>query len=145
MPLILAAFGCGLLFGGGLLLSGMTEPTRVLGFLDLLGHWDPTLAIVMAAALAIVIPGFALARRRRAPLLAPASQWPTTTAIDPPLMTGAVLFGIGWGLVGLCPGPALVNLASLMPQSAVFVVAMGLGMALHDLWRNRHAARPEPA
>ena len=145
MP-ILSAFLCGLMFGAGLVVSGMTDTAKVLGFLDVLaipkGGWDPTLAIVMAAALIVSIPGFALARRRERPVLADIAAWPTRTAIDRPLIVGAVLFGAGWGLVGLCPGPAIVNLATLSPPVLLFVAAMIAGMAAHALWRRRarHAA-----
>src|SRR6478672_3613059 len=127
----MAAFVCGLIFGTGLLISGMAQPAKVLDFLDLFGTWDPSLALVMAAALAVSSAGFAIAKPRR-PLLAPQNHWPTRTGVDPPLVIGAALFGAGWGLVGLCPGPALVDLATLSPQVMVFVLAMGLGMALHD-------------
>src|SRR6267154_1406111 len=102
MPMI-ASLLCGLIFGAGLLISGMVQPTKVLGFLDIFGAWDPSLAVVMIAALAVSAPGFMLAGRRARPLFAPKSFWPSKTQIDPPLVAGAVLFGIGWGLVGLCP------------------------------------------
>lgn len=134
----IVSFVCGLIFGAGLLISGMAQPAKVLNFLDLFGTWDPSLALVMAAALAVSGIGFVIAKPRK-PLLAPQSLWPTHTDIDPPLIFGAVLFGSGWGLVGLCPGPALINLATLSPQVIVFVVAMGAGMALHDWWRRRRA------
>jgi uncharacterized membrane protein YedE/YeeE len=141
MPVILSALACGLIFGFGLAISGMTQPTKVLGFLDVLGigngTWDPTLAFVMAGALAVAAPGFAFARRRGRPILAAASLWPTKADIDRPLVAGAVLFGIGWGLVGLCPGPAIANLATLSPRVAVFVVAMGIGMLALDYRRRR--------
>jgi uncharacterized membrane protein YedE/YeeE len=137
----LAAFICGLVFGLGLVISGMTDTVRVLGFLDVLaipkGTWDPTLLIVMAAALAVSLPGFALARRRQRPVLAAAAAWPSRTDIDKPLIAGAVLFGIGWGLVGLCPGPAIANLATASPGIVLFVVAMIAGMVALDAWRRR--------
>lgn len=141
MPQLLAAFGCGLLFGAGLLISGMTQPDKVLGFLDIFGAWDATLAFVMAGAVLITSLGFSLARRRGAPILATKLQWPTRSDIDAPLLTGAALFGIGWGLVGLCPGPAIVNLASLSLPVIVFVVAMAVGMLGFDLWRERASMR----
>jgi hypothetical protein len=141
MPVILAALACGLIFGFGLAISGMTQPTKVLGFLDVLGigsgTWDPTLAFVMIGALAVAAPGYALARRREKPILAPANLWPTKADVDRPLIAGAVLFGIGWGLVGLCPGPAIANLATLSPRVVAFVVAMGIGMLALDYWRRR--------
>jgi uncharacterized membrane protein YedE/YeeE len=133
----LASFVCGLIFGFGLLISGMAQPTKVLGFLDIFGRWDPTLAFVMAAALAVSATGFALVRQGKRPLLAARYLWPTRTDIDRRLVTGSILFGVGWGQVGLCPGPALVNLAGLMPSVMVFVVAMAAGMILKDLWDRR--------
>jgi hypothetical protein len=136
----LASFICGLIFGLGLLISGMTQPPIVLGFLDVFGRWDPTLAFVMAGALAVSAAGFALARRRPRPLLAATHLWPSRTDIDRPLVIGSILFGVGWGLVGLCPGPALENLASLSPKVIVFVIAMGLGMIAKDVWERRASA-----
>jgi uncharacterized membrane protein YedE/YeeE len=133
---MIASLVCGLVFGAGLLVSGMVQPTKVLGFLDIFGAWDPSLAVVMAAALAVSTPGFMLANRRSRPLLATKSFWPTKSDIDRPLVVGAALFGLGWGLVGLCPGPALENLATLSPGIFVFVAAMAGGMALHDFWQN---------
>ena len=130
----LASFLCGLIFGSGLLISGMTQPTKVLGFLDIFGRWDPTLAFVMAGALAVSSVGYALARRQIRPVIAAEHFWPKKTDIDRPLVIGSVLFGIGWGLVGLCPGPALENLASLSPRVFVFVIAMIAGMGVFDIW-----------
>ncbi len=148
MP-ILSAFLCGLIFGFGLVISGMTDTAKVLGFLDVLalpkGGWDPTLAIVMAAALTVSIPGFWLARRRERPLFAEAAAWPTKAAIDRPLIAGAALFGAGWGLVGLCPGPAIANLATLSLPVILFVAAMLAGMAAHDLRRRQRAPAPDAA
>jgi uncharacterized protein len=143
MPLILASLISGLVFGLGLLISGMMQPAKVLGFLDVFGAWDPTLAVVMAAALAVASVGFALTRRRAAPLYATQSAWPTVTDIDRPLMAGALMFGIGWGMVGLCPGPALENLATLSPRVIVFVIAMAAGMLLHGMWQSR-GGEPKP-
>lgn len=137
MPLMLASFICGLVFGTGLLISGMTQTEKVLGFLDFFGAWDATLAFVMAGAVAVASVGFALARRRGAPLLAAQSLWPTRRDIDAPLVVGAALFGIGWGLVGLCPGPALVNLAGLSLPVIVFVAAMAAGMLGFEAWDKR--------
>jgi uncharacterized protein len=141
--LALASFVCGLIFGWGLLISGMTQPARVLGFLDIFGHWDPTMALVMAGALAVSTLGFVIAKRRVAPVFAAQSLWPTRTDIDRRLVTGAVLFGAGWGMVGLCPGPALENLATLSPRVIVFVVAMGAGMVLQDAWQRRAPSAAE--
>jgi len=133
---IIAPFLCGLIFGAGLLVSGMVQPTKVLAFLDIFGAWDPSLAVVMAAALAVAIPGFAFANRRTQPILARQNFLPGKTQVDAPLLLGAGLFGIGWGLVGLCPGPALESLATLSPGVVVFVVAMAGGMVVHDAWQS---------
>ncbi len=140
MALIVTSFGCGLLFGLGLLISGMTEPDKVLGFLDFFGAWDATLALVMAGAVAVGGAGFALARRQKAPLLAPAFAWPSRSEIDAPLLIGSVLFGIGWGLAGICPGPALVNLEGLSAPIVAFVTAMIVGMFGYELWQRGGAA-----
>jgi uncharacterized protein len=133
----LASFLCGLIFGSGLMISGMTQPAKVLGFLDIFGRWDPTLAFVMAGALVISSVGYTLARCQRRPVIVAQHSWPNRTDIDRPLVVGSVLFGIGWGLAGLCPGPALENLASLSPRVIVFVMAMIAGMSLLDLWQRR--------
>src|SRR6201999_592944 len=140
MPMIFASFGCGLVFGLGLLISGMTEPEKVLGFLDFFGAWDATLAFVMAGAVSVAGAGWALARRRSAPLFAAKFSWPSRSDIDAPLVAGSVLFGIGWGLSGICPGPALVNLAGLAAPMIVFVAAMVLGMLGYELWQRRKVA-----
>ena len=142
----LASLLCGFISRWGLLISGMIRPDKVLGFLDVLaipsGKWDPSLAVVMAAALAVTGLGYALARRR-APLFESQNQWPTQTVIDRPLVVGSALFGIGWGLVGLCPGPAIENLATLSWPVLVFVVAMAAGMVAYRLWEARAAASAE--
>jgi uncharacterized membrane protein YedE/YeeE len=132
---IIAPLLCGLIFGAGLLVSGMVQPTKVLGFLDIFGAWDPSLAVVMAAALAVAAPGFMLARNRPRPWLAGQYFWPGKSEIDAPLLLGAGLFGIGWGLVGLCPGPALESLATLSPGVIIFIGAMAGGMLVHDIWQ----------
>ncbi len=143
--LILASLVCGFIFGIGLLVSGMTQPAKVLGFLDIFGAWDPSLAVVMAAALAVAGVGYVLAQRRAAPMLVPTFDIPARTDIDAPLITGSALFGIGWGLVGLCPGPALENLATLSPQVIVFCIAMAVGMVAHDHWYARRPTTPDAA
>jgi uncharacterized membrane protein YedE/YeeE len=139
MPTILAALVSGLVFGFGLAISGMTQPTKVLGFLDVLGfasgRWDPTLAFVMIGALAVAAPGFLLTRRRARPLFATIAAWPSKREIDRPLLAGAMLFGIGWGLVGLCPGPAIANLSTFSSRVVAFVIAMAAGMLALDVWR----------
>jgi uncharacterized membrane protein YedE/YeeE len=137
MRLPLIALAAGLLFGAGLAVSGMHDPAKVLGFLDVAaiasGGWDPSLAFVMAGGLAVTLPAFWYARRRKAPLAAPAFQTPTATAIDKRLMLGALLFGGGWGLVGYCPGPALASLAFGATGTILFALAMVAGMALARL------------
>jgi uncharacterized membrane protein YedE/YeeE len=145
MGTILAALVCGLVFGIGLVISGMTQPTKVLGFLDIFGTWDPTLAFVMGGALLAAAPGFYFARKRTQPLLAAQFRWPTRNEIDGTLIGGSVLFGAGWGLIGLCPGPAIVNLATLLPQVAVFVIAMGIGTLSLTLWRRIAGGPPTMA
>jgi uncharacterized protein len=142
---VLASLVCGFVFGWGLTISGMIQPAKVLGFLDVFGipngTWDPSLAVVMAVGLTVASIGYVLVRRRP-PLFEKESLWPTKKEIDRPLLFGALLFGVGWGLVGLCPGPAVANLATLS-SVIVFVVAMALGMLAHDLWLAR-AAEPAP-
>ena len=128
----------GTLFGLGLALSGMMDPARVLGFLDPAGSWDPTLAFVLGCAVAVSALSVMLSRRMMRPLLVDRFDLPTRTRIDRPLILGAGLFGIGWGLSGFCPGPALASLSLGLPKSLLFVVAMLLGMALHD--RRLHPA-----
>jgi hypothetical protein len=135
--LLAASFLCGFVFGLGLLISGLMQPAKVLAFLDVFGAWDPSLLVVMAAALAVSSIGFALAQRRPRPLLSPQSYLPTSRDIDRPLVIGSALFGVGWGLVGLCPGPALANLATLSLPVVDFVVAMMVGIVAHDAWRTR--------
>jgi uncharacterized membrane protein YedE/YeeE len=133
MPLIVSAFASGLLFGLGLIVSQMVNPAKVLGFLDVFGRWDPSLALVMGGAVAVSSLGYFVARRRGVPVLAPRLEIPTRRDLDPRLIGGAALFGIGWGLVGLCPGPALVGLTFGPWQVFVFVAAMIVGMAVFRL------------
>jgi uncharacterized membrane protein YedE/YeeE len=135
----LAALVCGLIFGWGLLISGMVEPTKVIGFLDIFGAWDPSLAVVMATALAVSGVGFRIVAVREHPLLSAQTMWPTKSDIDGPLLIGSALFGVGWGLVGLCPGPALENLATLSPQVIAFVVAMAFGMVSYSFWDKKRS------
>jgi uncharacterized membrane protein YedE/YeeE len=138
--LAISSLLCGLVFGFGLLISGMTQPAKVLGFLDVLGRWDPTLAFVMTGALVVSSAGYAIARRQSRPILSARHLWPAQCDIDRSLVVGSILFGIGWGLVGLCPGPALENLANLSPRVIAFVLAMLAGMIAQEFWRSRLSA-----
>jgi uncharacterized membrane protein YedE/YeeE len=133
----------GVVFGVGLALGGMTNPAKVLGFLDVAGAWDPTLAFVMGGALAVSAAGFALARRRARPWLSATFALPTRKDIDTPLVAGAALFGVGWGLVGLCPGPALANLARGSVEIWIFVAAMAAGAFAQRLLARRPRAAAE--
>lgn len=125
------AFLSGLLFGIGLILSRMADPAKVLNFLDFTGDWDPSLAFVMIGAIAVGLVGFYLARQRPSSLLDKPIQLPTATKIDKQLVIGSSLFGIGWGLAGICPGPALVTLSAGMAPALIFVISMLFGMMLY--------------
>lgn len=127
---IALGFLSGLVFGLGLILSGMADPAKVLNFLDLFGAWDPSLAFVMGGASLTAFFGYRLVWRRSAPLAAPAFDLPTATAIDAPLLSGAAIFGIGWGIGGFCPGPAWTSLALASPGIVVFLPAMLVGIVL---------------
>ncbi len=135
----LAEFGVGLLFGLGLILAGMTDPSKVLGFLDLAGLWDPSLAFVMGGAILVSLGAFTLAKKRTTSFLGGAMQMPTRRDIDKRLVTGSLLFGAGWGLAGFCPGPALVSVGTGKPKAVVFVLAMLAGMALFEMLERRPA------
>jgi uncharacterized membrane protein YedE/YeeE len=130
MSVVLVAIVSGVLFGLGLCISQMINPARVIGFLDVAGRWDATLLFVMGGAVVLTGIGFPLIARRSAPLLAERFHLPTKSDIDAPLIVGSVVFGLGWGLAGLCPGPALTALASLSPSVGLFVVAMLAGQWL---------------
>ena len=136
MTVVIAAI-VGLIFGLGLLVSGMANPHKVLGFLDLAGPWDPSLALVMGGAVAVGLVGFAWARKRQRSLLGQPMQLPTRQDIDAPLVIGSALFGIGWGLAGYCPGPALVGITAGMTSAIIFSAAMLAGMVLFGLWQGR--------
>ncbi|NBS97235.1 MAG: hypothetical protein EBT08_13995 [Betaproteobacteria bacterium] len=129
----LSEFLVGLLFGLGLLLSGMTDPGKVLGFLDLFGNWDPSLALVMGGAIGVGVFAFTLAKKRTVSFLGGVMRMPTSSQIDRRLIVGALLFGAGWGLAGFCPGPALVSLAAGQPKAAVFVAFMVVGMIIFEV------------
>ncbi len=124
MSTIVVALVSGIIFGLGLCVSEMINPTRVIGFLDVFGRWDATLLLVMAAAVTVAGIGFPLVARRAKPILADKFVVPEKTDIDLRLITGSVLFGVGWGLAGLCPGPAIAALASMSPPILMFVAAM---------------------
>lgn len=130
MKAAIIALLAGLLFGCGLIVSGMADPAKVSAFLDLTGLWDPSLALVMAGAVGFAAPGFTLARRRDHTLLGQSFHPPGKRGIDIRLVAGSVLFGIGWGLAGICPGPALVLLSAGSAGGAVFCAAMLAGMGL---------------
>jgi uncharacterized protein len=127
----LSAFAAGLVFGIGLIVSGMTDPGKVIGFLDVAGSWDPSLAFVMGGAILVGFFAFRLAGRRAQAFLGGAMHLPQRRDIDRRLVGGSLLFGIGWGLAGFCPGPALVSFASGVDQAAVFVAAMLGGMLIY--------------
>lgn len=132
----------GLLFGAGLTLSGMVNPARVLGFLDIAGAWDPTLAVVLVAALIPSSISYAVVRKMKRPLLAEGFRIPQNHLVDRRLIAGAALFGIGWGIVGLCPGPAIAGVVFGYWQSWLFVAAMVGGMWLQRVYADRRDARP---
>ena len=137
----LMALLAGLLFGAGLILSGMTDPSKVLGFLDLAGNWDPSLAFVMGGALLVGLLAFPLAAKRPESILGDPMRLPTATQIDRRLVLGGLTFGAGWGLAGYCPGPALASLVQGGVKPSLFFIAMLAGMALFELFE-RIKTRP---
>ena len=141
MKLSLSALGCGILFGAGLALSGMVQPQKIIGFLDVTGAFDPSLLFVMAGALIVLVPAQALARRREAPLLAPRFASLARLRVDRRLVTGSILFGIGWGLSGFCPGPGIASAGVGLRDALWFLPAMTAGMLLFRVWESR-AHRP---
>ncbi|APW36834.1 hypothetical protein RD110_06185 [Rhodoferax koreense] len=134
---IFSALLAGLIFGLGLIVSGMANPAKVLDFLDLAGRWDPSLALVMAGAVGVAFPAFRLAARRQRSLLGTPMHLPTARGIDRRLVTGSLLFGAGWGLAGFCPAPALVALGMAEAKALVFVLAMVAGMGIFNLLEAR--------
>ncbi|MBB3967350.1 MULTISPECIES: YeeE/YedE family protein [Rhizobium/Agrobacterium group] len=133
-----AALASGIVFGFGLSLSGMLNPARVQGFLDVLGNWDPSLAFVLGGAVAVAFIGVQVMKKMRHPAFDDSFHVPTNRTIDAPLVIGSALFGIGWGIGGLCPGPAVASLSVGFPQTVLFVVAMLVGMILYDrIWSGR--------
>jgi uncharacterized protein len=137
-----SSFVVGLVFGLGLLVSRMADPAKVLGFLDLAGDWDPSLALVMAGAIAVGAIGFALARRRPKALLGGPMRLPVARQIDRRLIVGSALFGMGWGLAGFCPGPALTAVGMGQPKALLFVLAMLAGMGIYEYLERRRLAPP---
>ena len=137
----LFSFFAGLVFGAGLMVSGMTNPAKVLGFLDLAGRWDPSLALVMAGAIAVGLVAFSIARRRNTTWLGLPLLIPVATHIDRRLVIGSALFGVGWGLAGICPGPAVVLVVAGGAKGLIFFAAMLAGMGLFE-WFERTAEKP---
>jgi len=140
-------FAVGLVFGMGLYLSGMTQPSKVQGFLDISGRWDPSLAFVMAGAIAVGFLAFSVVKRRTRTFLGDELQLPPIGKVDKPLVVGSFIFGVGWGLLGVCPGPAIFNVGLFDLPTAIFVVSMAVGMALERVISNVPASKPttEPA
>ena len=133
----LSAFVAGLVFGLGLIISGMSNPAKVLGFLDLAGTWDPSLMFVMAGAIAVGAVSFAFAKKRARTFLSGAMHLPQARDVDARLVAGSVVFGVGWGLAGFCPGPALVAVGAGTEKAAWFVLAMLAGMLLYEVLERR--------
>lgn len=131
--MIIISFLAGLIFGIGLIISGMADPSKVLAFLDVAGLWNPSLIVVMAGAIGVGFFAFLWAKSRKTTLLGGEMKLPSATKIDRRLIIGAVMFGIGWGIAGFCPGPALVGLGMGLPKALIFVAAMLAGMALYEL------------
>lgn len=133
----ISEFLVGLLFGTGLVVSGMTDPGKVIGFLDLFGTWDPSLALVMGGANLVGLVAFTVAKKRTTTFLGDAMHLPTSRDIDKRLLLGSLLFGAGWGLAGFCPGPAIVSLGAGQAKAAVFVAALLVGMLLFEINERR--------
>jgi uncharacterized protein len=141
----LSALVAGLLFGAGLLLSGMTNPSNVYAFLDVTGRWQPSLAFTMAAAVAVALPAYQLAHRRERTLLGFRIDWPDRFSIDRPLLLGSAIFGIGWGLSGICPGPGLILLTRPTLHAVSFFVGLVLGSLAASLqWRQQREPQHSP-
>lgn len=139
MMIAIAALLSGLVFGLGLIVSGMGNPAKVQNFLDIFGAWDPSLGLVMGGAIAVGLLAFTWAKRRKTSVLGEPMQLPTSSVVDRKLLTGAALFGAGWGLAGFCPGPAVMNLATLHTEVWLFVAAMLAGMVLQHIWAKKAA------
>jgi uncharacterized protein len=145
MMMVFTSLLAGLVFGLGLIVSGMANPAKVLGFLDLSGAWDPSLVFVMAGAMAVAAVAFALARRRGLSFMGAAMQLPASRDIDRRLVIGGLMFGIGWGVAGFCPGPGLVALGMGEIKALVFVVAMLAGMGIFEVLERRQRASGQRA
>jgi uncharacterized membrane protein YedE/YeeE len=145
MMRIVTSLIAGLVFGIGLIISGMTNPAKVLGFLDLAGLWDPSLALVMGGAIAVGVLAFQVARKRSRSLLGDPMRLPSATQVDRRLLLGGLAFGVGWGLAGFCPGPALASLATGGVKPAIFTVAMIAGMVIYELLERASAVRVKRA
>ena len=137
------ALFAGILFGVGLILSGMSDPSKVIGFLDITGNWDPSLAFVLGGAVAVGLLVFPFATKRQQSLLGEVMHLPTATQIDRRLVIGSITFGVGWGLAGYCPGPALASLAYGGLKPLTFVIAMLGGMGLFEMLEHRKAKTPQ--
>lgn len=137
LTVLACSLASGLIFGVGLILAGMANPAKVLAFLDLAGAWDPSLALVMGGAIAIGLIAFTVAKKRQLSYLGLAIQLPTNRIIDKRLIMGGLAFGIGWGLVGICPAPAFVLLGLGSMKAFIFVIAMVIGMGIYELLENR--------
>jgi hypothetical protein len=142
MPIVLFSLVSGVIFGAGLAISDMINPARVLNFFDVAGSWDPTLLFVMGGALAVTAAGYRMTFARGRPLTGGTFTLPSPTRIDAPLLGGAAVFGVGWGIAGFCPGPAIAALVTFDPKVWLFVTATLVGMAATKYWRSRQAATP---
>lgn len=142
MSRVIASLGAGIIFGFGLALGGMLDPSVIRGFLDVAGAFDPRLGFVFAGALATSAAGYLLSRRFARPVLSERFSLPGPGTVDARLITGAAIFGLGWGMVGLCPGPAIAGLTLGIPAIAIFVAAMLAGMAIHTLWSDATGGEP---
>jgi uncharacterized protein len=144
IPAFVPALFAGLLFGTGLIVSGMTDPQNVLAFLDIAGNWNPALAVVMATAIAITAPALWLLKKRGRTLAGESCDIASRAPIDTPLVVGAVVFGIGWGMSGICPGPGLIIAAGGVPGALLFVAAMAAGMRLSGVVLRRLGSSAAP-
>jgi len=145
MNSIIASLASGVIFGLGLAISGMTNPAKIIGFVDITGQWDPSLIFVMVGAVIVYGIGFRLAQRSGTPMFAPKFQVPTRNDIDTRLIAGGALFGVGWGLAGVCPGPAITALAFGMEEFYVFFAAMAAGSLIYGLTMKPKPSAPSPA